>query len=526
MIEGNAKLARRTQPQRQAQPPGKGRFSTNLLANILNFGCNIGIGLWFTPYMISHLGVAGYGLIPLATTITSYMGLFTIALNGAVGRYLTIAIERKDTEYANAIFNTSLIGNSIVVCILLLPAIWLSSKMQFFFNVPTGYEHQFSLLFKCTTGMFLLTTLGTAFSLASFCRNRFDLSNAVSIVNSIIRVGVVVLLFTYSVPRVWHVGAGLLFAALFSLIASIAIWRYLTPMLHIQPATFNSGILRQLFGTGGWMIVNQIGTILYLSIDLVVVNRLIGADAAGRYGAIMQWSLLLRGLAGVIAAVFAPTILALYACKDMSGLVRYSKQAVKFVGLLIALPIGVICGLSRPLLHLWLGPKFEPLAPLMSLMTIHLCVNLGIMPLFNISTATNNVRWPGIVTCIMGVANVCLAILLAGPVGWGMYGVAAAGAIMLTAKNLVFTPLYGAHILGIKHGAFFSETIPIITATIGLSCLGWLMGRMSFVQSWNGLIFATMGLSITYVCAAWLLLLTTQERSTVLRMLSRSRTPE
>lgn len=504
-------------------PPGKGRFSTNLLANVLNFGCSIGLGLWFTPYLIHNLGVAGYGLIPLATTITSYMGLFTVALNGAVARYLTIAIERKETEQANAVFNTSLVGNALVVCILLVPAIWLSSKMRFFFDVPAGYEHQFTLLFLCTTGMFLLMTLGAAFSLASFCRNRFDLSNAVNIGNSILRVGVVVLLFTYAVPRVWHVGAGLVVSALFSLFASVAIWRYLTPMLRIRPAAFSMDMLRQLVGTGGWMVVNQLGAILYLSIDLVVVNRVIGAEAAGRYGAVMQWSLLLRGLAGVVAAVFEPTILVLYARKDMSGLVKYSKQAVKFVGLLIALPIGIICGLSRPLLHLWLGPSFESLALLMSLMTIHLCVNLGILPLFNINVATNNVRLPGIVTCVMGVANVCLAVILAGPVGWGMYGVAAAGAIMLTAKNLVFTPLYGAHVLGVKRGTFFSETIPIVAATLGLSCMGWVMGRMSFVESWRGLILAALALSVIYVCAAWLLLLTAQERSILMRMASRSK---
>ena len=51
-------------------------------------------------------------------------------------------------------------------------------------------------------------------------------------------------------------------------------------------------------------------------------------------------------------------------------------------------------------------------------------------------------RVPAIVTIVMGFGNLGLAILLAGPMGWGLYGVAAAGAIALTAKNLIFTPLY------------------------------------------------------------------------------------
>jgi membrane protein EpsK len=123
----------------------------------------------------------------------------------------------------------------------------------------------------------------------------------------------------------------------------------------------------------------------------------------------------------------------------------------------------------------------------------------------------------------MGVANLGLAIFLAGPVGWGVYGVAAAGAIMLTAKNLIFIPLYSAHILGLKHDTFFSEMIPVIIATLSLSSIGWMIGRLSFAWSWHGLIIVVMGLSIIYVCAASSFLLTKQERSIAWGMLYRSR---
>ena len=195
---------------------------------------------------------------------------------------------------------------------------------------------------------------------------------------------------------------------------------------------------------GGWILINQIGVLLYLGIDLVVVNKMVGPEAGGQYGAVMIWSTKLRSLAGVVAGVFGPTIISLYGRQDTTGLVAYCRRAVKFVGLVMALPTGLICGFAQPLLGIWLGPSFEPLAPLMMLMSIHLCVNLAVFPLFNIQVATNRVRVPGILTCVMGVGNLGLALLLAGPVGWGMYGVAAAGAVMLTAKNLVFTPIYGA----------------------------------------------------------------------------------
>src|SRR5205807_3720865 len=110
-------------------------------------------------------------------------------------------------------------------------------------------------------------------------------------------------------------------------------------LLQIQPRSFDVATLRNLTSLGGWLLVSEVGSLLLISIDLIVVNKLFGAEAGGRYGAILQWSFLLRSLAYVIAGVFGPTIFMLYGRQDTTGLVRYSQQAVKILGLTIALPI-------------------------------------------------------------------------------------------------------------------------------------------------------------------------------------------
>ncbi len=497
----------------------KSRFVANITANLLSFAVAILIGLWFTPYLIRHLGIAAYGLIPLATTVSSYLGLATITLNGAVGRFLTIAIEREDTKEANRIFNTALLGNVIIVCILFVPALLASSHVSAFFNVPAGCERSFAWLFFCVICSFFLAALNSSFSLATFCRNRFDLSSTVEILSNLIRVGTVVVLFCCFVPQVWHIGVGALLAVVVSLTGSIIIWRRLTPMLHIEPRAFDMATLRSLTSMGGWFFVNQLGTLLFLCIDLIVVNKMLGAEAGGRYGAVMQWSSLLRSLAGVMAGVFGPTIFMLYARQDMTGLVRYSQQAVKFLGLTMALPIGIICGFSSSLLSVWLGPKFASLAPLMSLMTIHLAVNLSVLPLFNIRVATKRVRVPGIVTCVTGAVNLGLALLLAGPVGWGMYGVAAAGAIMLTAVNLIFTPWYAAHVLDIPGGTFFRGTLPNICTTLGLAAACWAVSHYFQIHSWLGLVVGGGAIAFAYSLYIFAIALKTSEREAVLNMI-------
>src|SRR6478672_7338267 len=103
-----------TSSAEQIAQPRRGRFTVNLFANVGSLGLSMLVGVWYVPFLVGHLGVAAYGLIPLASTLTSYMSLITLGLNSAVGRSLTIALEREDHAQANRIFNTSLWGSLVL----------------------------------------------------------------------------------------------------------------------------------------------------------------------------------------------------------------------------------------------------------------------------------------------------------------------------------------------------------------------------------------------------------------------------
>ncbi len=482
---------------------GTNRFSVNLFSNVAYFACSILAGLWFTPYLIRHLGVAGYGLIPLATAASAYLSILNFTLNTVTGRSMTVALERKDDAASNRVFNTVLFSTLFCTLLLVIPAAWLSYHAHWLFRVPPGLEQDFRLLLGCTAAAFLLMTAASPFEITSFSKNRFDLRNAVLISALVTRLGWVILAFSFFRPRLWHVGAGILMSALVTLLAAVWIWRHLTPQLHIAPKAVAAPEIRQLSQTGGWVLLDQIGMLLILQIDLIVVNRLLGPVSGGLYASVLQWSLLLRNFAMVVAGIFGPTLFAYYARGDFEGLVDYARGAVKFMGLVIALPVSLICGFSRPLLQVWLGPDFVSLAPLLTLMTAHLCFNLSYMPLLKISLAVNRVRVPGLVQAALGAVNLGLAWLLAGPLGWGMAGVAAAGAVVLTVKNMVFTPLYAAHVLEMPRSTFYKEFFPLVALTGGLSILAWGLASAVDLASWGRLITAGLALAGIYVFVVW-----------------------
>jgi membrane protein EpsK len=496
-------------------PAKSGRFAINLVSNVGQFGLSIIVGAWYVPFLVRRLGPAVYGLIPLSSAVTSYMALITLGLNSAVGRYLTIALEHRDQRRANLIFNTSLWGCLVVTAFLLVPAALGIVYLDHFVRVPSGFEIQARWLFAAAAAAFLLNEIKTPFDVSSFCRNRFDLRNIVATAEVLTRVGLVVLLFYFIAPAIQYVGFAIFFGTLISSAGAVWLWKVLTPTLRVDLRCFDFRILRELTTTGGWVVINQIGAILYLSIDLIVANRMFGAELGGKYAAILQLPALIRTLGSAIGSVFSPTVLFHYARQDLDGLLTYLARAVKCLGLALALPISLMCGFAEPLLRLWLGPGFSSLHPLLFLMGAHLCINVPILPLLGLQLATNRVKVPAVVTMIMGMANLGFALLLAGPMHWGLYGIAAAGAIMLTLKNVFFTPIYGAHVLGKSCRVFYRELALIVgvTSVSVLLCRGMFWLRP--ISSWDQLVSMSVGISALYGLVVYRFILTAEERALV-----------
>jgi membrane protein EpsK len=333
----------------------------------------------------------------------------------------------------------------------------------------------------------------------------------------------VVLLFNFFSPSLENVALATILAALSGFSAHYFFWRKLTPDLRINPSYFDRTRLKDLLTMGGWLVINHVGYLLFLQIDLIVVNRLFGPTAGGEYASVLQWSMLLRSMAGVLSGVAQPMFMICYARSQTEDLIRIAKMAVKFMGLGLALPIGLACGFSSELLAVWIGPEFSKLAPLMVLMLIHLTVNLSVTPLFSINVCYNRVKLPGIVTLLMGGLNLILAIWIPLNFDTGFYGVALAGAIVLTLKNAIFTPWYATHVMGLRTRVFFRQMATGIAATLVIFIIGTLLSRMYQITSWTQLIVVGTVISALYAPCVWFCIMAPEERRIFLKMIARQR---
>ena len=276
---GGGSLGLTAAPATNAPPLIKrGRFSINLFANLAQLGLSVAVGVWYVPYLVRNLGQAAYGLIPLTSVLTSYMGLVTVGLNSPLARFLIVELEREDYRRANRVFNAAFWANLAFSVLLLIPAMLGVAHTEWLVRIPMGDEAATRWLFAGTAAAFLLNQVKTPFAVSAFCRNRLDLQNLATVAETLTRVALIVLLFSLATARIEYVGAAILAGTLVSMAIVIYQWRVLTPTLHITPRDFDWGTLRAISATGGWATVSQLGGMLYLNIDLVLANRLFGAD--------------------------------------------------------------------------------------------------------------------------------------------------------------------------------------------------------------------------------------------------------
>lgn len=491
----------------------------NLISNVGVFALSTFIGVFMTPFLIKYIGIDGLGVIKLASTIPVYIGLLTLVISGAVSRYLSIDLNQNDIPGANRTFNTAFFSMTILL-FLLLPFIFLFSyNVAHIFKIPSHFETETVYLFLGILLSSLVAIFSALFMIPAFANNRLDISNFTRISTVLLQTLLIVVLLLYFDTPLISVGMAYFSGSLLGLIVSIKIWKYFAPSLTLSLKFFDFSKLKELSKMGSWLVIDQMGTILFLYVDLLVVNYVFGSKATGEYSIPLQWQTMLRSLASVLAGVITPMILINYARMEYEKIVDLSYISVKFLGLALAVPIGLVAGFAPSLLRVWVGEEFVYLSPLLWLIVLPMSINLAFASLYPISTAYNRIKIPAYVTLGTGILSLLLALLFTMYFDFGLYGVALAGVTAFTGRNLLFTVFYTAYLTGASALEYYKRFLFGVFVTIFIFMISYLIQQYISIEGW----FVLLGwMSIMTLCMfplIWFVMITGHEKQIILKML-------
>ena len=500
------------------------QFIVNSIATAIFYAISLLIGLWYAPFTLHHLGISMQAVVPLAAGFITYMQFVTNGIGGSVGRFVLADIARGDAEAANATFNTFLVASERVALILIAAISVIVWFVVPHLDYPPGHLNSTRFVFAGILCSVIIQLWCLCFDCAIWISGRIDVRSAILTAELLIRVGTVVALFTVMQPSLWHIGAACLAAPMGSLILYYIAWRKLAPELSIDRTKFDARKFREIRGMGGWLLVFQLGAAMQFNADLILLNLLLGRELQGSYAMLLVWSNMLRGLFGSMGQLVSPSVAAYQASGENEKLAHFAINSVRIQGMLISIPVGVLCGLAGPVLRCWLRPEYgylaDLLAPMAWLILVPLVLEGSFNPVFILIQAPEAIPFPAKASVALGLLNVVLGFSLVKFTGMGIYGMALAVATTLILRYAVVLPIYAAKVMHQPWYVLIQQQAQIVIQLAITGGLAWYASQYVHGRSLPQLVLAASAAgAIATVIAA--LQLSQPERERLLALVRR-----
>ncbi len=419
-------------------------------------------------------------------------------------------------EVSQAIFNTAFFTILAFVIFFIPISIIVAWFAPDFFNIPDIERFNVFLLFCMVFFSSLVTSIQAPYNAILFSFNKIHYVNYISIFKILFVPFVIVSLFYFSTPSVIHVGIATLLSALFSLFFTILLSKKTYDKIDLSIIFFSKDQLKKISELTKWILVDQIGTLLLFSLSLIIVNKEYGTTAGGEYAIVLMFFNLLWNITGLITSVLSPMYYTYFAREMFSSIHRLSIVTVKCIGLVMALPIALICIFSPQLLTIWVGEEFSHLSTIIWILLIPLTMIIGFRPLVLCYTAYNQVRIPAYATIFFGLLNLVLAIVLSETFSLGLYGIAIAFILALWLRFVVFVPWYTGKVQGVSSFLFYRSILPGSIAFIILIIIGFILVSLLAIPA-SIMIIALISslISLIYCLSVFRLLLTSQDRNLI-----------
>lgn len=475
--------------------------------------------------MIKELGVAAYGMIALSNTIPAYIQLFTKSITNSVFRFVAVHHNRDETDVANEYFNTAFWSLILLNVPLLTIAVLVSVSFSSLFEVPDGLEFETNIL---AFAMFLSCIVGTSAAILKIpylLTHNFLLQNLLLVSARIIGVAVLLVCF-------WIGGASLIFVGVYQLSFQLfAIFllmvvrnRVETTVQFVGWQSFKRDKLRKLFQFGRWVFVNDLAVLLYLAIGILVINKILGADATGRFGPIMLLNSLLIMIGGALGTAMMPMFFSLVNYDDKKLLNTRFLQVVRILGLVSGFLVLVISGLSRQILELWLDASFIELWPLIWMTAFSTWLGgICFIPSNQIYRALDRVSAVAVWNLLFGVIHISTTLFLMLQYELGLWAFGLSYMLNFGLKNIIINCFFTS-----RYMEQSPHNLPLIVSKLGLLTLSlsvalfWVADQIT--TSWANLTLLFLFAGIVYSMAC-LVMLSGDDLKMVTNLINRKKMP-
>ena len=492
------------------------KVSLNMVTNVARVVVMALVGFLMVPYYIDQFGLATYAILPLATSITTYVLVASESLADSFTRFMIIAIHKGDRDEITKTYSSSVIGMVRIILILLPAAILISILSPYMFSVGDDSHTEVQIMFFLVMIASLLVSFTTSLDSVYMAHNYLYRLYSIRIVHCLIQVVFVIAFFIWFGPSLTLLGVSYLLAAIILIVWLLLGIRRIDPEIRVDRKKYDKALLKEMSNLGIWSVVTRLGYILFIQTSQIVVNICLGSEIQGEFSIIVNIISMIATTCTAFVAVGVPLLYKHYNNGDKNMLIYTLILFTRFVGMVLAFPIAYLFIFAPQVLTAWLGTTYENTVAMVMIM-VPLCVarcGMDILP--SVAIMYKNARTMGIGTIGLGILNVILAIILIEFTDLGVFGACVAWNISIGLLNFVFYPVFISRLMKISV-KLFVKSLVIDYITFGILIgLGLLFNNyFTLPDGWIPIILSFVALFIVFFVTIMRLGLNKEEREIV-----------
>ena len=462
------------------------QIARNLVFNTISFVVNFAISFLFTPYLIKVVGKEAYSFFPLVNNLIGYSSVITAAVGSMAGRFITMKVYANEMAEANKYYTSVWISNLFLSCIFTILSIYAVINIDVLLTIPKELHFDVQCLFALGSLSLVLSLLTGILEIPTYVRNRVDLSSSRNLATTLIRLSCILALFWLFKPSIIFMSLSALIASIIGIFLNWNFKKKLLPELQLVPKKyFSIKHVKELTNSGVWNSLNQLSTMLLYQLDLFITNIFLGAAITGDYAIAKTAPQLILQLLAMLSGTFVAHFNVLFAKGQLDAVVAETQKSMVIVGIIIGLPIGFLCVFSGDFYSLWVPDQDSDFLSRMTVYTI-LPMILGgsINPIFGLFATTNKLKVPSIITLSAGLIQTLVIIALLKYTDLGIWAIIYTALFQSIIRNSLFTPLYGAYVLGKPLLTFIPTMLRGIAGMFIVIGIGLLTKHFINVNSW------------------------------------------
>ncbi len=478
---------------------------------------NIMVTLFYTPWMVSKIGKAGYGLYTLAISLIGLL-MFDFGLGVAATRFLSkYKAENnveKESELLGAIFKLYFAIDILILIVLSVIYVLLGNIYQ---ALTVSELEQFKLIFIIVAVFNLLSFPATPLSGIFNAYEQFVPLKLCDLFNKLFSIALVIifLYFGYGVVELVLCNA---FAGITTIILKIILAKTKTGF-KIKWKTTDKKIYKEIFSFSVWTTINSVASRLTHNLAPSILAIVCGSIAVSMFAPASSLGSYFYSIAVAINGLFLPQISRFVADNNedeiMPLMIKVGRYQVFVLGLVLS---GFIC-IGDIFITLWMGKDF---------ISSYYCTILIMIPSFfeysqQIANTTivvkNKVKYQSILLILTSI--ICVGVGFLFSYLWGEVGmclsIAIIGLVNVLGLNVIHKKCLGLEISRYYKKCYLKMLWPLILATIIARIFSVFVGGYSlFWLLIKGGVFIFI-----YVTIMWLFALNKDEKEMIIKKFKR-----